>query len=79
MKLLDVGMRQNAKLCGALDEVWPIHMQVRVRSVTTRETGQDTLEEEMPPFPLTLGFNAAIPPCSRVATPRARGNSGIEP
>ena len=47
-------------------EMRPIHAGGRVRSVTTRETGRDTSEEEMPPFPLALGFNAAFPPCSRV-------------
>ena len=31
----------------------------------------------MPPFPLALGFNAAIPPRSRVSNPRASGNGGI--
>ena len=33
--------------------------------------------EEMPPFPLAIGFNAAFPPCSRVSNPRAIGNCGI--
>ena len=63
---LDVNTREKGKLCGASAEVRPIHAGVRVRSVTTRETGRDTSEEEMLPFPLALGFNNTIPARSRV-------------
>ena len=63
-------MAKDGKLWGASDELRLIHAQVRVRSVTTRKTGRDALEEEMPPFLLALGFNAAIPARSRVDVSR---------
>ena len=33
---------KDGKLCGASDEVRPIHVRVRVTIVTTQETGRDT-------------------------------------
>ena len=39
---LDVNRREKGKLCGASDEVRPIHVRVRVTIVTTQETGRDT-------------------------------------
>ena len=43
----------------------PAHLKVHSQEYM-RHAPVCLYQEEMPPFPLTLGFNAAIPPCSKV-------------
>ena len=59
---LHVNTREKGKLCGALDEVRPIHAGVRVRSVTTRETGRDTSAQSAiwTPYSWNCGHMIAI-------------------